>query len=279
MKVSVTTKVTSETRSRATGWTGTLAEPVSLGTVVAARGHRRARRRDGRAGGEGDRAVLVLSISSIELDGKTFGVKGSTDSLIAGSTRTRNVGAVAGGAAAGALIGKAVSGSGKGALIGGCSAARRRPARSRNSKTPGRSEGRTKITFTVDETTKTSCSVCGRCARGGRTPSAPCFPARLSRRPGPPPLAPWVRRRAIPRRTLFQRLAGRPGGMGAARGSETYPMPCPVHRPRGPIPEVVRMKSHRFFSRPARCSCSRAAAKVASRCRPSRTAPRPTRSR
>ena len=63
--------------------------------------------------------MLVLSISSIELDGKTFGVKGSTDSLIAGSTRTRNVGAVAGGAAAGALIGKAVSGSGKGALIGG----------------------------------------------------------------------------------------------------------------------------------------------------------------
>jgi len=38
---------------------------------------------------------------------------------VAGSTRARNVGAVAGGAAAGALIGKAVGGSGKGALIGG----------------------------------------------------------------------------------------------------------------------------------------------------------------
>ena len=35
-----------------------------------------------------------------------------------GSTRTRNLGAIAGSAGAGALIGRAIGGSGKGALIG-----------------------------------------------------------------------------------------------------------------------------------------------------------------
>jgi hypothetical protein len=46
-------------------------------------------------------------------------ISASSDSIIAGSTRSRNVGAVAGSAAAGALIGRAVGGSAKGALIGG----------------------------------------------------------------------------------------------------------------------------------------------------------------
>jgi hypothetical protein len=46
-------------------------------------------------------------------------VHGGTEAVIAGSTRARNLGAIAGSAAAGALVGKAVSGTGKGALIGG----------------------------------------------------------------------------------------------------------------------------------------------------------------
>ena len=49
-----------------------------------------------------------------------------TDPVIAGSPRARNLGAIAGGAAAGALIGKAVGGDGKdaaaGAIIGGAAA-------------------------------------------------------------------------------------------------------------------------------------------------------------
>jgi len=68
---------------------------------------------------KGDRAVLVLRVTSIEANGKTHNIGATADSIVAGSTRTRNVGAVAGGAAAGALIGRAVGGSGKGALLGG----------------------------------------------------------------------------------------------------------------------------------------------------------------
>lgn len=68
---------------------------------------------------KGDRAFLYLGVKSISVDGKEIMVNATTDSIIAGSTRARNLGAIAGGAAAGALIGKAVGGSGKGALIGG----------------------------------------------------------------------------------------------------------------------------------------------------------------
>src|SRR5207344_3231930 len=68
---------------------------------------------------KGSRAMLVLAVRSVDIDGTNYTVGATGDSIIAGSTRARNVGAVAGGAAAGALIGKAVGGGGKGALIGG----------------------------------------------------------------------------------------------------------------------------------------------------------------
>jgi len=157
MKVAVTTKITSETAAAGDAWTGTLSEPVTLGSVSSlpagtvvhgvVTGAKPAQK--------GDRAVLVLAVTSIEIDGKTHSVKGSTDSLVAGSTRARNVGAVAGGAAAGALIGKAVSGSGKGALIGGLlgGAAATGAVASTKGYQVEVKEG-TEITFTVDQTTK-----------------------------------------------------------------------------------------------------------------------------
>src|SRR5262249_32645930 len=68
---------------------------------------------------KGDRAMLQLAITSIEVEGKSHNIHATGEEVVAGSTRARNLGTVAGGAAAGALIGKAVGGSGKGALIGG----------------------------------------------------------------------------------------------------------------------------------------------------------------
>ncbi|NOT34474.1 MAG: hypothetical protein HOP12_09925 [Candidatus Eisenbacteria bacterium] len=121
LKVAFTAKLTSETAVAGDAWSGTLSDPVTLGdnaalpagTVVhgVVVGAKPAQK--------GDRAVLVLAMTSLEVNGRSYDVSGHADSLIAGSTRGRNVGAVAGGAAAGALIGKAVGGSGKGALIGG----------------------------------------------------------------------------------------------------------------------------------------------------------------
>ena len=119
--VSFSTHVTSETAQTGDPWSGTLKEAISLGSdgsipagstvrgVVAA----------AKPAEKGDRAMLLLEMTSIEVGGKSFEVSGHSDSMVAGSTRARNVGAVAGGAAVGALAGRMIGGSGKGALIGG----------------------------------------------------------------------------------------------------------------------------------------------------------------
>lgn len=78
------------------------------GTVVAVRPAER-----------GDRAMLQLGISRVHVGGRSYRARGGSEPVIAGSPRARNLGAIAGGAAAGALLGKAVSGSNKGAAIGG----------------------------------------------------------------------------------------------------------------------------------------------------------------
>jgi hypothetical protein len=119
--IAVTTALTSETAQPGDSWTGTVKDAVIVGSEVpipagakvngVIRGVLPAER--------GSRAFLVLSVRSVEVDGKEFDVSADADSIIAGSTRTRNVGTVAGSAAAGALIGRAIGGGGKGALIGG----------------------------------------------------------------------------------------------------------------------------------------------------------------
>jgi hypothetical protein len=120
VKITMGTALTSETASVGQEWIGQVAEAVTVGAmapfpagsvvhgVVSAV----------KPATKGDRALLVLRVTSIESNGKTHAISATADSLIAGSTRSRNVGAVAGGAAAGALVGSAVGG-GKGALIGG----------------------------------------------------------------------------------------------------------------------------------------------------------------
>ena len=121
LKITMNAALTSETASMGQEWTGSIAEAVVVGSMApfptgsivhgVVEGVKPAMK--------GDRAVLVLRVTSIEANGKTHSIDATADSIVAGSTRTRNVGAVAGGAAAGALIGRAIGGSGKGALIGG----------------------------------------------------------------------------------------------------------------------------------------------------------------
>jgi len=68
---------------------------------------------------KGSLAKLGLAVTSITSNGNKVAVDAGTESIEAGSPRARNLGAIAGGAAAGALIGRAIGGGGKGALIGG----------------------------------------------------------------------------------------------------------------------------------------------------------------
>ncbi|HYM80203.1 MAG TPA: hypothetical protein VEY91_02190 [Candidatus Limnocylindria bacterium] len=121
LQVSVDAKISSQTAQSGDTWTGVINAPVVVdGETVIPAGSTVTGTVTGAMGAErGSRAFLVLAVRSIDVGGKTYSVSAGTDSIIAGSTRARNLGAIAGGAAAGALIGKAVGGSGKGALIGG----------------------------------------------------------------------------------------------------------------------------------------------------------------
>ncbi len=121
IKVTMDAQISSETTQPGDTWTGVVKEPVVIGTAapIPAGSIVHGVITGSEAAERGDRAFLVLAVRSITVEGKEYSVAAGTDSIIAGSPRARNLGAIAGGAAAGALIGKAIGGSGKGALIGG----------------------------------------------------------------------------------------------------------------------------------------------------------------
>ena len=125
LKIAVIAQISSETAQAGEAWEGTVSEPIIVGTAapIPAGSTVRGVVRSVKPAEKGDRAMLQLAITSVTVQGKSHAFSATSEELIAGSTRTRNVGAVAGSAAAGALIGKAVGGSGKGALIGGLAGA------------------------------------------------------------------------------------------------------------------------------------------------------------
>ena len=121
ISVAVNTQITSESANVGDSWTGEVKDAVIVGdrVVIPAGSTVHGVITAARPAKSGDRAMLDLAVTSVDANGKTIDVDASTQEIVAGSTRARNLGAVAGGAAAGALIGKAVGGGGKGALIGG----------------------------------------------------------------------------------------------------------------------------------------------------------------
>jgi hypothetical protein len=121
IKVAFSARVTSATAQPGDTWTGTVQEPVVVGerVVIPAGSTVTGVVSGAKSAQKGSRAFLVLAVKSVDVNGRSYAISATADSMIAGSTRARNVGAVAGGAAAGALLGKAIGGSGKGALIGG----------------------------------------------------------------------------------------------------------------------------------------------------------------
>ncbi len=121
LTVVFSTDVSSKDAKAGDSWTGTLKEAVIVGdrVVFPAGSVVHGVVRDAKPAKKGDRAMLDLGVTGIESHGEVVDVAGGAEPIVAGSTRARNLGAIAGSAAAGALIGKAVGGGGKGALIGG----------------------------------------------------------------------------------------------------------------------------------------------------------------
>lgn len=116
LDVSLGTAISSETASIGDSWTGTLrsgydglpagsAVSGTVSGVVAAE--------------KGNRAMLDLAVSSIMVGDHRYPVHAGMESVVAGSPRARNLGAIAGATAVGAIIGHAVGGNDKGTIIGG----------------------------------------------------------------------------------------------------------------------------------------------------------------
>jgi hypothetical protein len=125
LQIRLTSGISSETARAGDEWTGVVVNAVTVrGKEVVPAGSSvhglvtsslQARR--------GSRAMLDLDVQSVSLDGKDVGVHAVTEPVIAGSPRARNLGAIAGGVAAGALIGNAVGGDAAvGGLLGGAAA-------------------------------------------------------------------------------------------------------------------------------------------------------------
>jgi len=68
---------------------------------------------------KGDRAMLDLGLTSVTVDGRTYHVRGGMESVVAGSTRARNLGAIGATALVGAVVGHQIGGNDKGTIIGG----------------------------------------------------------------------------------------------------------------------------------------------------------------
>jgi len=125
LDVRLGSSLSSKTASVGDLWTGTLAKPVVEqgrevlpagcrveGTVVSAEPAQR-----------GTRARIELGVRAVRVEDRKISLRADADPVVAGSPRVRNIGAIAGGAAVGALLGKAIGGdaedAAKGALVGG----------------------------------------------------------------------------------------------------------------------------------------------------------------
>ncbi len=118
--ITVSTPISSETAQVGDTWTGVVKNNVVVGekTVIPSGSTVSGTVSAVKSAAKGDRALLDLAIGSMTVEGAGYTANATTTAIEAGSTRARNLGAIAGGAGAGALIGGAVGGK-KGALIGG----------------------------------------------------------------------------------------------------------------------------------------------------------------
>jgi hypothetical protein len=121
MTVRLTSTVSSETATVGDAWSGVIVNPVRADgrEVLAAGTEVRGSVSGALEAKRGSRAMLDVVVEEVVVEGRALPLVAVTEPVIAGSPRARNLGAIAGGAAAGALIGKAVGGDGKDAAIGG----------------------------------------------------------------------------------------------------------------------------------------------------------------
>jgi hypothetical protein len=112
--------ISTETAKVGDSWTGVVKNSIVVDekTVIPAGSTVQGTVTAVKPAAKGDRALLDLSITSLGVEGANYAATATTPAIEAGSTRARNLGAIAAGTGAGALVGGAVGGK-KGAIIGG----------------------------------------------------------------------------------------------------------------------------------------------------------------
>jgi hypothetical protein len=120
IEVTLETALTSETASVGTPWSGTIRAAVVFDgrNVIPAGSSANGTVTSVTPARKGDRAMLDLGLSTILVNGRNYRVRGGMESIVAGSPRARNLGAIGAATAVGAVVGHAIGGSGKGTLIG-----------------------------------------------------------------------------------------------------------------------------------------------------------------
>ena len=120
INVTLGTSLSSEVANVGDAWSGVVANSVVVnGRTMAPAGSAANGTVTGvRPARKGDRAMLDLGLTSFTVGNQTYRVHGTTEAIIAGSTRARNLGVIGAATAVGAVVGHAIGGSGKGTLIG-----------------------------------------------------------------------------------------------------------------------------------------------------------------
>lgn len=118
--VTLNNPISSETAKVGDTWTGVVKSNVVIDekTVIPAGSTVHGTVTAVKPAVKGDRALLDISITSLGVEGTNYSATATTPAVEAGSTRARNLGAIAAGTGAGALVGGAIGGK-KGAVIGG----------------------------------------------------------------------------------------------------------------------------------------------------------------
>lgn len=115
-------EISTENAHPGDSWTGTVDQPVSAsdGRQVVPAGSAVSGVITTAAEGTHDsHAQLGLAVREISVNGDTRRIRADAEPIVAGTQRAKKIGAIAGGAAAGALLGHAVGEHSHGALIGG----------------------------------------------------------------------------------------------------------------------------------------------------------------
>ena len=118
--VRLDTKISTEDANSGDAWSGTVYRSVMSGGRVAIPAGSAVSGTvvNSVQGTHETRPQISLALRNVTVDGQSLRVNGETEPIVAGSNRAKKIGAIVGGAAAGALVGHVV-GDGKGSLIGG----------------------------------------------------------------------------------------------------------------------------------------------------------------